>query len=84
MMIKILGSVNEFERETIRERLMEGLQRAKAKGKRLGRKPLTLDKKRILELNKLGLSIRKNAENAGCSYGALYSRLHQWKDEEPR
>jgi putative DNA-invertase from lambdoid prophage Rac len=33
----ILGAIAEFERERIRERVLAGLQRARAQGKRLGR-----------------------------------------------
>ena len=40
----ILGSVAEFERELIAERTREGLVRARAQGKRLGRPPGAGDK----------------------------------------
>jgi DNA invertase Pin-like site-specific DNA recombinase len=33
----VLGAIAEFERERIRERVIAGLHRAKAQGKRLGR-----------------------------------------------
>ena len=33
----LLGAIAEFERERIRERVVAGLQRARAQGKRLGR-----------------------------------------------
>ena len=38
-MITILGATAEFERELIRERVKDGLERAKREGKRLGRRP---------------------------------------------
>src|SRR5438046_1304689 len=37
LQLHILAALAEFERERIRERVMAGLQRAKAQGKRLGR-----------------------------------------------
>lgn len=37
LQLHILGAIAEFERERIRERVVAGLQRAKAQGKRLGR-----------------------------------------------
>src|ERR1019366_10219816 len=37
LQMHILGAIAEFERERIRERVMAGLQRARAQGRRLGR-----------------------------------------------
>src|SRR6266487_513544 len=37
LQMHIWGAIAEFERERIRERVLAGLQRAKAQGKRLGR-----------------------------------------------
>ena len=37
LQMHILGAIAEFERERIRERVLAGLRRAKAQGKRLGR-----------------------------------------------
>jgi DNA invertase Pin-like site-specific DNA recombinase len=44
MMITILGAVAEFERELIRERVTDGIARAKSEGKQLGR-PRVSDEK---------------------------------------
>lgn len=41
----IFAAFAEFERELIRERTLEGLARAKAQGKKLGRRPGSKDKK---------------------------------------
>jgi putative DNA-invertase from lambdoid prophage Rac len=46
LQMHILGAIAEFERERIRERVLAGLQRAKAQGKRLGRprrRPAVID-----------------------------------------
>src|SRR5688500_8644602 len=39
LLFTVLAAIAEFERELIRERVVAGVQRAKAKGKRLGRPP---------------------------------------------
>jgi putative DNA-invertase from lambdoid prophage Rac len=39
LQMHILGAIAEFERERIRERVLAGLQRARAQGRRLGRPP---------------------------------------------
>ena len=45
LMINILSSFAQFERDIIRERTMAGLERAKAQGKKLGRPKGSKDKK---------------------------------------
>jgi DNA invertase Pin-like site-specific DNA recombinase len=39
LLVAIMGGIAEFERDLIRQRCSEGLERAKAKGVRLGRRP---------------------------------------------
>jgi DNA invertase Pin-like site-specific DNA recombinase len=39
LMMTIMGGINQFERELIRARCDEGIEKAKAQGKRFGRKP---------------------------------------------
>ena len=38
-MMTIMGGIDQFERELIRSRCDEGIERAKAQGKKFGRKP---------------------------------------------
>jgi DNA invertase Pin-like site-specific DNA recombinase len=46
-MLTVLGGLAEFERELIKARTSEGRERAKAQGKKMGRKPtLTLHQQR--------------------------------------
>jgi DNA invertase Pin-like site-specific DNA recombinase len=48
LMLTVLGGLAEFERELIKSRTGEGRARAKARGARLGRKPmLTLHQRRL-------------------------------------
>src|SRR5204863_4916045 len=41
LQLHVLGAIAEFERERIRERVLAGLQRARAQGQRLGRRRAT-------------------------------------------
>jgi DNA invertase Pin-like site-specific DNA recombinase len=46
LQLHVLGAIAEFERDRVRERVLAGLQRARAQGKRLGRprlRPATFD-----------------------------------------
>jgi DNA invertase Pin-like site-specific DNA recombinase len=57
----------ELEREIIRERVHAGLARARAKGKRLGRKPVDARiEQRIRALRAKGHGILRIAREIGC------------------
>jgi DNA invertase Pin-like site-specific DNA recombinase len=61
LMFHIIGAMAEFERELIRERVKAGLENARRKGKRLGRKPIApidIDKAIRLHTQEPLLSIR--------------------------
>ncbi len=62
LMMNILGAIAEFERELIRERTIAGLERAKAKGSRLGRRPKTIDFEKVHELRAQGWGIKRIAK----------------------
>jgi DNA invertase Pin-like site-specific DNA recombinase len=49
LMFQIVGAFAEFEREMLRSRINAGLARARAKGKRLGRKPITAGKAQAIK-----------------------------------
>ena len=67
-MFQMIGVFAEFERTMIQERVKAGLERARARGRRLGR-PATAAKKRgdVLKLRRKGLSIRAIAGEVGIS-----------------
>ena len=69
----ILGAIAEFERERIRERVMAGLQRARAQGKRLGRPQTRPPVERLQSV--AGLPIDTAAERLGVSR----STLKRWR-----
>lgn len=72
LMFHIIGAMAEFERELIRERVKAGLENARRKGKRLGRKPvppIIRDKVIALLEKDSSLSVRKIATKVGISSG---------------
>ena len=69
MAFGIFASVAEFERERLRERTLLGLDRARAKGKRLGRPVNTKLRASIAAC--AGLSVRDAARRVGCSTATI-------------
>src|SRR5687768_2540340 len=63
LQLHILAALAEFERERIRERVLAGLQRAKAQGQRLGRRRKTA----LPEGLPRGLTVRSAADQWGVS-----------------
>ncbi|WP_295512954.1 recombinase family protein [uncultured Sulfitobacter sp.] len=73
LMLNVLGSVAQFEREMMLERQLEGIARAKALGKYKGRKPTAMiQKESVLELLAQGLGKREAAERLGVSERSVY------------
>ena len=68
----IFASIAEFERELIRDRVRSGLAAAKAKGKRLGRPAVILDRFRIALLREQGRSWREISKEMGVGVGTLH------------
>jgi DNA invertase Pin-like site-specific DNA recombinase len=71
MIFTVLGAVAELERSLIAERVRAGLRNARAKGRRLGRPPVTVDTARIARLRDSGLSLRAIAASLGISVGTV-------------
>ena len=67
----IVGAMAELERNIIRERVISGLNNARAKGKKLGRPKSKLDTKKIKELKEMGFSLRNIAEQIGVSKSTI-------------
>lgn len=71
LMLQLMGAFAEFERNRIRERTQEGLQRAKAEGKALGR-PVAIDTTEAVQRAKGdGLSQSKVADKLGISLATV-------------
>ena len=66
-MLQLFSSFAEFEKSRIRERTMEGLAKAKAEGKKLGRPEATETTLLVLEQRAKGLSQAKVAKLLGVS-----------------
>lgn len=77
MMFQLLGVFAEFEREMIRERVLAGLDRAKAKGARIGRPPMATDQIRQIQAALAGgAGVRQVARLTGVSPASV-SRIKQ-------
>jgi DNA invertase Pin-like site-specific DNA recombinase len=74
MFVQILGSLGEFERALIRERIMLGLDYARSRGKRLGR-PKVNDDQAVRKLRGEGLSYQTIQRRLGVSKGAVCRAL---------
>ena len=76
LLLNILGSIAEFERELIRSRTSEGRQRAKARGVRFGRKPVLdqFQREEALKRREAGETLADIGRTFGVSHSTI-SRL---------
>ena len=73
MMFQMCGVFAEFERSMVQERVKAGLERARAKGKRLGRPPVPpIQIEKIRKLRKGGMTLTAIAERVGVSVGKVH------------
>jgi DNA invertase Pin-like site-specific DNA recombinase len=73
LQMHILGAIAEFERERIRERVLAGLQRARAHGQRLGRPNARVPVERLQAAAHLSI------DDAARSLGVSRSTLKRWR-----
>jgi DNA invertase Pin-like site-specific DNA recombinase len=75
MVFSIFGAMAEFERNLIRERVIAGQNRAKAKGVKMGRPSKMNDglKSAIQLLRQKGMGIKQIAKECGVGIGTVYS-----------
>jgi DNA invertase Pin-like site-specific DNA recombinase len=76
-MYALVGVLAEVERAWIVERTHAGLRRARAQGKRLGRRPVLTDRTRLRQLLAEGVSYRDAARRLGVSEGTIRRALQQ-------
>lgn len=81
LVITILSAIAEAERARIMERTNEGREAAKAKGIKFGRKR-SVDRERLAELKKQGLSANKIAETMNIGRSTVYLILNELKNEQ--
>ncbi len=77
LLFTVLAAVSELELDLIRERTKDGLARARAEGKRLGRPPSPILTERIIELRTEGKSLREIGNELGLSHQAVKQRLRR-------
>jgi DNA invertase Pin-like site-specific DNA recombinase len=58
LLFHVLAAISEFERDLIRDRVLAGLARARAQGKRLGRPRAPVDLGRVVQMRAAGVSVR--------------------------
>ncbi|MGX9519751.1 recombinase family protein [Vibrio mediterranei] len=71
LMLQMFSAFAEFERNRIRERTQEGLVRAKAEGKKLGRPKATKTNRRVQECKDSGMSQSKTASHLGLGIATV-------------
>ena len=71
LMLSLMTAFAEFEKDRIRERTNEGLQRAKAEGKRLGRPMADSTVRAVLDAKAKGLSQAKAVKATGLSLSTV-------------
>ncbi|WP_301183887.1 recombinase family protein [Bacillus toyonensis] len=83
-MLQIMCVIAELERNLIAERVKEGLEVSKKRGKKLGRPKLEKEKLSIAlrMYDSKEYSIKEIVEGTGVSQGSLYRAINQRKFEE--
>jgi len=74
LLFQVLGSFAEFERNIIRERQREGIEKAKAAGvykARHGGRAKSVDRAKVKQLRDQGVPFRKIADQLGCSLSSV-------------
>ena len=83
MMLTILGSIAEFEREIMLERQKEGIAKAHSEGKYRGRAPTARAKAdQVFALDRAGKTRESIAKEVGISLVSVYRILRTRKDAE--
>jgi DNA invertase Pin-like site-specific DNA recombinase len=75
LMFGVVAAMAEFERDLIRERVKAGIRNAKAKGRRVGRRPSVIDHGRLATLRSQGRTIREIAKAMGVSRSLVHKTL---------
>ena len=75
LMFGVVAAMAEFERDLIRERVKAGIANARAKGRRVGRRPVVLDRAKLTAMRSSGHTIRAIAHTLGCSRSLVHKTL---------
>ena len=81
VMMKLIGVLEEWNREMLIERTNAGLARTVANGTKLGRKSVLTQsiKRKVIDLKENGFSIRKISDEIGINRGAIQRFLSDTK-----
>ena len=77
LMLTVMGGVAQFERELIRSRCEEGIERAKAKGTKFGRKAVldATERRVIAERHASGATMAQLAREYECGEATIWRAL---------
>jgi DNA invertase Pin-like site-specific DNA recombinase len=76
LILNVLGSIAQFERELMLERQREGIAKAKAEGKYKGRKPTARAKAdQVRELRKAGMGATEIGQHLRISRASVYRAI---------
>lgn len=76
LMFQMIGAFAEFERETIRQRVVSGLAHARSKGRKLGRPKCSANASQVIRLRSEGLSFEAIGQRLGISNATAF-RLYK-------
>lgn len=82
--VVIVSAVAELERNLIIERVRAGLRRARLEGRKLGRRPLEIDRAALLRDRARGLSLAQLAKAYRISRTSVARTLKQSQDVVPK
>ena len=77
LIFNIFSALAQFERRLIQERTKAGLDRARARGVRLGRRPASVRPAEVLNLKQQGHSLGQIARSLRCSRATVRRRLQE-------
>lgn len=84
MLLTILASISQFERECIRERQQEGIELKKARGEYKGRVPIKIEDADFEEQYKAWrskiITAKKAMSNLGLKPNTFYRRVSKWEE----
>jgi DNA invertase Pin-like site-specific DNA recombinase len=80
-MFTIIGAMAQLERDIIRERVRAGLAVAKARGRRLGRPTVCVNREDLAAMQTSGLSLHQMARQLHCSRSTVRRRLQEVRHE---
>ncbi len=83
-MFTIIGVMAQLERDIIRERVKAGLERARAKGVRLGRPTAEAQSDQVKVLREQGLSLGEIPQRLKCSRSTVRRRIFESQEGHPQ